>query len=201
MRGAREQWIAQCLRTWPPLRADVIVVLCGEDMKPRADVGYQIFQRGYAPKLLLSGGIQRPPRVEGAEAAYSYLAGKGIATDRILRESTSQNTHEQAVNVLGMAEECDWSRLILVASEYHLPRAVLTFVQALIRADKEKAVQIIPVSTSQMPWRASPEGVTKNRRDLLTADVDKAEAYTEHVASFAAGLSYFEHWESQHVAA
>lgn len=191
---ARETFLAVLAR--PPLQgADAIVVLCGEDGVPRAKVGLHLLAAGYAPRVVLSGGLDDPPRLMGATTLHARLMGKGLAPDRILLEGASTNTREQAVNVVALAQSEGWKALLLVASPQHLPRAFLTFLRALQEVGATGTVRLVPVPASQLAWWSAPEGVTTPRIELLGAELAKCEQYREHVARYEEGLAYLQHWE------
>lgn len=198
------------LHTGPLLAGDVIVVLCGEDAEARVRTGYGLLQQGAAPRLLLSGGRSEPPAILGAHAMAAKLVGMGLAPDRVLLETESQHTAEQAANVLRLATGEEWGRLLLVASAYHLPRAFLTFVRALGQAavpvpggDGEGETQlltdrihILPVA-AYAPWGQCPPGRDRTRRELARVDWCKVATYGDDVATVEEGLAYLERWEGR----
>jgi uncharacterized SAM-binding protein YcdF (DUF218 family) len=71
--------------------------------------GGKVFDRGQAPE---------------AETAARTLVRLGIPEDRILRESESRNTWENARNV---RRKYSPKKVILVTSAYHMPRSVMCF--------------------------------------------------------------------------
>lgn len=189
----REKFSA-ILSTGPVLRAEAIVVLCGEDAFPRYQTALQLLKQNASDYLLLSGGLSGEGKMDAREVE-SALVGLGLSPQKIIVESESKNTREQAVNVVKIVKEKNWKRLILVASAYHLTRATLTFVKALQEEGLSLSVQIVPFPATA-PWYGSPEGVRQPRHRLLGLEMDKIEEYEEHVASYAQGLAYIKHWEA-----
>jgi uncharacterized SAM-binding protein YcdF (DUF218 family) len=183
----RERFLA-ALYTAPILPADAIVVLCGEDAEERGHAAVELLRQGAAPTVVCSGRIDTPPRRVSGAAVSTALMTRGLAPDRILVESGSQNTHEQAVNVLDLADANGWTRLILVASNYHLPRAFLTFVKAL----GDRRIRLIPYATSHLSWWDSPPGMTETRVTLFDRELAKIDEYADHVATCAEGLAYLQ---------
>jgi hypothetical protein len=181
----------------PMLKADAIVVLCGEDADARVRMASGLFLSGAAPKVVLSGGKHEPPRWIGAEQSAALLYGKGVAPDRVILDTTSQNTRDQAVAIARMACDYGWKRLILVASGYHAPRAHLTFLQALIDVGHDKTIHLTSVPASQSPWFSSPPGMTDTRAELLAGEFSKIDAYgfNGHVASYEQGVASLRYWE------
>ena len=180
------------LHTGPLLAGDVVVVLCGEDAEARVRTGYGLIQQGAAPRLLLSGGRSEPPAILSATDMAAKLVGMGLAPDRVLLETESQHTAEQAARVVAMATAEEWGRLLLVASAYHLPRAFLTFVRAI----GERPIQLLPVA-AYAPWGQCPPGRDRTRRELARVDWCKVATYGDDVATAEEGLAYLERWEGR----
>jgi uncharacterized SAM-binding protein YcdF (DUF218 family) len=186
------------LATLPILRADAVVILCGQDGEERTKFGVGQFATGVAPYLVLSGGLHDPPRVWGAKELAAKAMGMGVSPANIVVESESQNTREQAVNVLAMCEERNWKRLLLVASPYHVPRAYLTFLAVLLEQGKSDDIHLLPVPASHLNWHEPPKGMEQTRAELLDVEFLKIAAYKpEHVASYADGLVYMASWEGR----
>ena len=81
------------------------------------------------PLIIVSGGINE--RV-GRMTPESYpmraaLISAGVPEDRILMESGSHNTYEQAVNLAPLFEAHDIETFILVTSESHMRRSMAVF--------------------------------------------------------------------------
>jgi uncharacterized SAM-binding protein YcdF (DUF218 family) len=182
------------LFTTPPAKSDAIVCLCGEDAEPRYRTAYHAFRMGLAPLVVLSGGLHEPPQFIDAMHSYRALLGSpyGISPDKMMMEGGSRNTREQAVNMIDLALDRGWSKLILVASAYHLPRAFLTFVQALIEEPAAERIRIIPVPAHSASWEEKPAGMDSTRRELLTHERSKITLYQaiSHVASYEDGILY-----------
>lgn len=201
----RDLFLAQ-LFTQPLRRADAIVVLAGEDAAARLELGLQLFRQGGAPLLAIAGGRHQPPAILGAKQLQTDAIAAGVAPDRILVTSGA-NTREQALDVLADADQRDAHTLLLVASSYHLPRAFLTFLQALTgtppsserKVLREHEVLLVPVAASQSRWHECPPGGDRTREQLFHVESVKIAEYQAlgHCASYAQGLEYFKHWEGK----
>jgi uncharacterized SAM-binding protein YcdF (DUF218 family) len=190
-REARDAVLAM-VYTAMPLTSDAIVVLCGEDAAARLATGVEWLRQGAAPRIVLSGGVHAPPRVLSAESLASELLAMGVAPDRVIVETTSTNTRDQAVNVMAMAKENGWRRVIVVASPYHLPRAFLTFLAAVPRIRNVPQVQIVPLAAAVPRWCAPPPGGFENRSELYAQELKKIEQHqsTGDCATYMQALRY-----------
>ncbi len=81
------------------------------------------------PLLIVSGGVGAREGAQAPEALalLESLAALGIPRDRMIVETASRNTYEQAVNIRSILEERGIQRVVLVTSELHMWRAVATF--------------------------------------------------------------------------
>lgn len=194
----RERYLT-VLFNGPILPADVIVVLAGEDADARVATGAGAMLSGGGKLLMLSGGRHEPPRIVGAEALVAKAMGKGVSPDHIKLDAVSRNTREQAVAFAAAAEAEKWSRALLVASAYHMPRAFLTFVQAMDEAGVADRVCIHPLPVSHTPWSGTPAGADVSRVDLLEDELRKVDDYGAegHVATYARGVEYLLSWERE----
>jgi len=192
MVSPREQFLAAAY-TGPLLKADAIVVLCGEDAEQRASAAVELWRHSAAPVIVCSGGVDSEPRWIGGERLAGLLMARSVPPKAIIVEHGSQNTHEQARNLVEMAEANNWNRLCLVASAYHIPRAMLTFIKAI----GTRPIHVLAVPASQLTWWGSPPGMDATRLELLNVEMAKVEKYWEHCATWAEGLAYIERFEGR----
>jgi uncharacterized SAM-binding protein YcdF (DUF218 family) len=166
-----------------PSKADVIVCLAGEDGESRAYVAADLFKLGYAPAILVTGGRQEGAHM-GAEEVAKAIRGRGIHHDKIVTDLVPMNTREQAVETVALVQSKGWKRCILVASAYHMPRAYLTFVQAITEAKAD--VCVVPAAV----LGADRFG------ERLALECEKIDRYgdTGDVARYADGLAYLARW-------
>lgn len=119
--------------------ADVIIVL-GAGLRPdgapsaalrrRASHAATLYERGYAPRLLCSGGYPsaRIQRSEG-NACREVLLELGIPDHAIFIEERSRSTEENAVYSKQVMEQNGWQTALVVSDPYHLFRAGIIFTQ------------------------------------------------------------------------
>lgn len=85
-----------------------------------------LYKKGVIKKIIVCGGAGSLVHKETIEAVLieRYLTGIGIPNDDILIDSTSDNTHENAVNCAAIIEkEFKNGRYLLITSALHMKRA------------------------------------------------------------------------------
>lgn len=94
--------------------------------------GYRLWKQMDPEWIVVSGGAN--PRAglvtPESETMSAALSGFGVPPERILLESRSANTHDQAVNLQPLFDEHGIGSFILITSPTHIRRATLTFQKA-----------------------------------------------------------------------
>lgn len=138
----RQCSLLQRRRQAPPLSYDVIVVLGaavwpGGQPSPalqrRVLHAVDLLQRGYAPYLLVTGGVGKHPPAE-AEVMQRLAVAHGIPGASIVLEDQATSTFESAWRCRDMLWQRGWSRVLLVTDRVHLPRTLVAFRSVGIRA-------------------------------------------------------------------
>ena len=135
-----------------PRQADCIFVLCSHDICV-ADYAIELYQKGYAPVLLFSGGVVQQDAALGvfwdlteADTFARRAVTRGVAPDQIIIENRSTNTGENFRYTRMLLEErrLDFQSFILVQKPY-MERRVLATAQAHWQ-DKDYVVTSPPIS-------------------------------------------------------
>jgi uncharacterized SAM-binding protein YcdF (DUF218 family) len=183
----REKFIA-LVGNEPLRKADSIVVLEGDGFH-RIRKTHELYEEGWAPLVLISGGIDAPdrgsyPAVQMAEK----LAGLGVPRDCMLLEDRSLHTRHQAEEVMTIAQQRGWSGILLVASNFHQYRAYLTFLR--VAQERRLELEIVNAPARDLPWFEKLHWGA--RIDLLEQEFDKIEEYARrgHVATFEEALQH-----------
>ncbi|MEW6408753.1 MAG: YdcF family protein [Nitrospirota bacterium] len=124
-------------------KADAIVVLSPgiryskyPSMEVELDFGsnrilkaVRLFKDGAAPLILMSGGSGElfSQRKADAHAMKSLAIEFGVPENRILVETQSRNTYENALYSKEILKDMGVKTIILVTSAFHMPRAVAVF--------------------------------------------------------------------------
>jgi uncharacterized SAM-binding protein YcdF (DUF218 family) len=81
-------------------------------------------------KVIFTGGVGALfDDKDAGWAVRNYLIDAGVAPERIITETSSRNTYENALNTRDLLKSEPHDRWLLVTSAYHMPRAVGTFRQ------------------------------------------------------------------------
>ncbi len=132
----------------------------------------RFYRRGGSPLLVVSGGNTQPGRTNLTEAAILAVAleAEGIPHDRILLESRSTTTEEQAVNVAPLLRERGITAVALITSSSHMPRALSVFrAQGLDARPRPSAYGSPDTFDAQSRWRPSGEARSLSQRSIYDA--------------------------------
>ena len=123
--------------------ADAIVLLGGESQARPLEAA-RLYHAGVAPKIVIAGfgDIQTNRRA---------LLKAGVPEDRILIESVSKTTFQNAEFSRPVLREAGIHRAVLVTSSFHARRALTTFQQRIPEVD-------FTVATSRIGWWDTPRG-------------------------------------------
>jgi uncharacterized SAM-binding protein YcdF (DUF218 family) len=93
-------------------------------LKGRLDHAAELYRRGVAPTVIVTGGKQSGDRVGEGFAGYDYLKGEGIPEASLKIESTGTDTYEE-LSAAGLILDREGlpRTVVLVSSPYHAHRA------------------------------------------------------------------------------
>lgn len=177
--------------------ADAIVLLEGDGLA-RVSYAVALYREGWAPLVVISGGLDNPPHSISASLMKREVVAQGVPEECIVLEEESKNTREQAVALATQCAERGWKRLLIVASHYHQYRAFLTFLKALEEHSLDRSVELISTPARDLPWFKEDEQGA--RIDLLEQEFERIELYGKKgdVSSYEEGLRYLRWKELSH---
>jgi uncharacterized SAM-binding protein YcdF (DUF218 family) len=108
--------------------------------------------------VIVSGGRPLPDRQLAPESAAlrDVLIRLGVTPDRIVEESQSRTTHEQAINMGPLLKRHQVQRFVLVATPLHMWRAVRMFRrEGLDPIPAPAAVESEPLRNARNNWLPS----------------------------------------------
>ena len=176
--------------------SDAIILLEGDGFD-RFRKAVSLYKQGQAPKIVFSGNI----------TDYDYgsfpfnevlpqILEEGVPECDIIHEDKSLNTKEQAVEVIKLAQQRGWKKLILVASHEHQYRAYLTFLREVL--DTNSGITLYNAPVRNLNW-FEDKGWGK-RIDRLEAEILRIEKYTAlgHLANAQEVIQY-QQWKEQNL--
>ena len=113
--------------------ADVILVLGSAvwpneqpspSLRARTERAIELYQQGYAPYLLLSGGLGRYPPEE-AEVMRRLAVEAGIPQEALILDQEAHSTWESMEKAQEILEQQGWQTAIIVSDPFHIQRALL----------------------------------------------------------------------------
>ncbi len=148
-------------------RFDAIIVLghpADSDGNPtpeqlaRVTEGVREYDRGVAPRLILTGGAAHNRFVEARVMARSAEA-EGIPDSAIFEEPEAQNTIQNACYAVRIMKAHGWHSAEVVSSAYHLPRAGMIFSALPLEWRTHAAPPLEPRSAASLETDAAMEGL------------------------------------------
>lgn len=175
-------------------KSDAIILLEGDGLN-RIHRAADLFRAGFADKIVFSGGI-----TDYGYGSFPFslacpeLLNAGIPQSAIIHESISHNTREQAIEIIKMAMQNGWNKLILVASHYHQYRAYLTFLKEITETNSNILLYNAPVK-NLLWFEETGWGI---RFDLLEQEFLRIEKYSQlgHLANYNEAIEY-QKWKEQ----
>jgi uncharacterized SAM-binding protein YcdF (DUF218 family) len=91
-------------------------------LSARLDHAADLYKRGLAPLIVVTGGKQAGDRFTEAEASANYLADKGIPGGAIERETTSTNSYDELAAAARFLHQRGINDVVLVSDPFHAYR-------------------------------------------------------------------------------
>jgi uncharacterized SAM-binding protein YcdF (DUF218 family) len=122
--------------------ADAIVVLGAAQydgrpspvLRARLDHALELYSKGLADRLILTGGVGVGDTVSEAEVGKRYAIRSGVSADRILLERSGLSTEESMVSVARLMESNGMRSAVLVSDPFHMLRLRLLAARLGLRA-------------------------------------------------------------------
>lgn len=134
----------------------------------RASAAASLAHQNSAVRVIIAGGPLRD--IAEATVIAEYLTSLGVDRDRLILETRSRSTRENALNVAQLLEENRTTKHVrLVTSALHMPRALGSFKRVL----QDSSINLCPVSVdfhglNQVPMYAwMPQTTSIVKFDLL----------------------------------
>lgn len=141
--------------------ADAIIVLGAAQydgrpspvLKARLDHALDLVEKGYADRLILTGGVGVGDTVSEAEVGRRYAMRHGVQAERILIEGSGLSSEESMTAVARLLDGNDLRNAILVSDPFHMLRLRLMAARLGFRA-YSSPTRSSPISgNSREEWR------------------------------------------------
>ena len=129
----------------PERKADGIVVLTGGSS--RVSDAMELLAAGYGKRLLISGVH---PTIAAADISRSVQEGQGLFHCCVDLDHSAVNTRSNALETKRWAKERGFKSLVVVTSNYHMPRAIVELSHAM------PDTALVPFSVVGDKWRDEP---------------------------------------------
>lgn len=114
-------------------KADAILVLGAAQyngqpskvLQERLDHALELFQRGVAPVIIVTGGNQPGDKTTEASASADYLIERGVDDSKILREVHGNSTYDSLLDTSAFAKDRNIKRVVIVTDGFHELRSNL----------------------------------------------------------------------------
>jgi uncharacterized SAM-binding protein YcdF (DUF218 family) len=150
----------------PPRNADGIVVLTGGSS--RVSDAMELLAGGYGRRLLISGVH---PTNSTIELSRSLPDSQGLLACCVDLDRSAINTRSNAVETRRWVHERGFKSLIVVTSNYHMPRAIVELSHEM------PEIELIPYPVIGDRWRDEPWWTSGTTLRLLLSE------YTKYVAA------------------
>jgi uncharacterized SAM-binding protein YcdF (DUF218 family) len=135
------------------------------EMLSRVTEGVREYERGVAPRMILSGGAAHNRFTEARVMAATAHA-QGIPESAIFEEPQAMDTIQNACYAARIMKAHGWSSAEVVSSAYHLPRAGLIFSELPLEWRTHAAPQLAPKSAAYH-WAVASVETVKTVRYLV----------------------------------
>ena len=122
----------------------------------RVTEGVREYERGIAPRLILTGGAAHSQSIE-ADVMAEVAKAQGVPASAIVEEREALDTIQNACYASRIMKDKGWNSAEVVSSPEHLPRAAMIF------------------STMPVSWRVHPAPQLGPRGDILQAAIAAVE--------------------------
>lgn len=110
--------------------SDAIIVLGAAqwDGKPspvlqaRLDHAYDLYKAGFAPQIIVTGGVGTGDQYSEGEVGRRYLIAKGVPARAVLAENRGQDSFASMIGAARLMQQNGGTRALIVSDGFHLYR-------------------------------------------------------------------------------
>jgi uncharacterized SAM-binding protein YcdF (DUF218 family) len=125
-------------------------------LQSRLDHAYDLYAAGFAPKMIVTGGVGIGDNYSEGEVARRYLLAKGVPAGAVLTENRGRDSFESMAGATALMQRNGWHSALLVSDPFHMYR--------LKRMAGDLGVQAVTSPTRTSPIRP---GSDEERRYMV----------------------------------
>jgi uncharacterized SAM-binding protein YcdF (DUF218 family) len=91
-------------------------------LRARLDHALRLYRDGYAPRLIVTGGVGRGDTMSEAEVSRRYLLGKGVPEDSVVTQPQGKSTYSSMTAVAAWLAPHGLRTVLLVSDPFHMCR-------------------------------------------------------------------------------
>lgn len=174
--------------------SDAIILLEGDGVN-RVSTAATLYLQGMASIIVFSGGaVNYEYGSYPKEHIIPKLLDAGVKESHIIVDDKSMQTKAQAKEIVSLAKQKNWKRIILVASPDHQYRAYLTFLRIIL--DNYPSLIMINAPAKNLSWFDDMGWKSQyNRLDQEFERIDKYSAKGD-LANYQEAIEYHK-WKEQ----
>ena len=135
-------WVYRVSRMDQRQPADAIVVLGAAQyngrpspvLRARLDHALALYRQGFAPRIVVTGGIGTGDRVSEATVSHKFLRGRMVPDSAIIVRPDGRTTEESMRSMAEWMQERELSSVLLVSDPFHMARLRLEARHARLTA-------------------------------------------------------------------
>ncbi|KPJ66481.1 MAG: hypothetical protein AMJ43_08040 [Coxiella sp. DG_40] len=148
-----------------PIReSDVIIVITGGFEGERLEQAIELFQKGYAKKMIFSGTLLTKD-ISIVDLWLKSAEKSGISSEDIFLHRDAESTHENAVFAANVMQQHGYKHALLVTSPYHSRRAKRVFNKVF--GTKGYDLAVVPVQRQKKLHEEEPG----RRTDIVIEEI------------------------------
>lgn len=97
-----------------------------ERLQARLDKAFELYEEGYYPLIIVSGGIGKEGFDE-AKVMKAYLIEKGVQEDKIIEDNHGNNSYMTAQNTRKIMDTLEFESAMIITQHFHISRTKLAF--------------------------------------------------------------------------
>ncbi len=148
-----------------PEKSDLIFI-AGTRLLTPALIAADLFKKGIAPYIVVTGGINRYTGENEANAHHDALVKHGVSSDCVIVENRSTNTLENVTFSLALIQErvalASLSSVLVIAKWMHSRRVLMTLKRHLPYPIRYYAHTYEPEGITPENWHLNPRAESAN---------------------------------------